>query len=164
MKKTTSAKQTQPKATFKKKTSTGNIKDRSLGYFHREHNSVTTIYLGNLSYKKDQDDIKKMFSQFGKVSFVRQIIDKKTNLKKGTAFIQMTNKEEAIAAIASINGKIEDGRTLKCSIAIDTPQQARKPKKFTEKVVPEKEDIEMPPRRRDKKKGLNLLFANTGRK
>ena len=78
---------------------------------------TTTIYVGNLNYRRDEEGIKELFSKFGYVKSVQIVYKKGTELKSGIAFVQMTNKEKAMAAIESLNGKIIDDRTLKVSIA-----------------------------------------------
>jgi U11/U12 small nuclear ribonucleoprotein SNRNP31 len=77
----------------------------------------TTIYIGNLNYKRDEDGIKRLFSKYGHVSFVYILKDKKTKLSKGVAFVDMPNKTKAIEAISVLNGSEIDGRTVKVSIA-----------------------------------------------
>lgn len=79
-----------------------------------------TIYIGNLNYRKDEESIKKMFSPFGKVKDVYILVDAKTKLKKGIAFVRMYKNDEAQKAINYLNGREIDGRTLKVSKAIES--------------------------------------------
>jgi RNA recognition motif-containing protein len=92
------------------------IAERNLGIFQKGYN-VSTIYIGNMSYSKREKDIKKMFSKYGVVNFVKLVLDPKTRLSKGIAFVQMPNKKEAQYAIEKLNEQQLDGRTLKVSIA-----------------------------------------------
>lgn len=78
-----------------------------------------TIYVGNLSYRRDEEGIKKMFSSFGFVSSVKIIMREGTELKSGVAFVEMKSREKALRAVNFLNGKIVDDRTLKVSIAND---------------------------------------------
>ena len=92
------------------------LSDRNLGTFQKDP-AYTTIYIGNLSYRKKERDLEYIFRKFGKVSYVRLILDTVKHTSKGIAFIQMPNKSEAEKAILGLNGKQMDGRTLKVSIA-----------------------------------------------
>ena len=75
------------------------------------------IYVGNLSYDLTEDDLQKSFEAFGSVVSVKIIKDPYTNTSKGFGFVEMSTKEEADAAIADLNGKELQGRTLKVNEA-----------------------------------------------
>ena len=70
------------------------------------------IYVGNLSYDTTEDELKKDFSAFGEVVSVSVVTDRYSGRSKGFAFVEMTNKAEADAAIAGLNGKAIKERTL----------------------------------------------------
>ena len=70
------------------------------------------IYVGNLSYDTTEDELKKDFSAFGEVVSVSVVTDRYSGRSKGFAFVEMTNKAEADAAIAGLNGKSVKERTL----------------------------------------------------
>ena len=70
------------------------------------------IYVGNLSYDTTEDELKKEFSTFGEVVSVSVVTDRYSGRSKGFAFVEMTNKAEADAAIAGLNGKAVKERTL----------------------------------------------------
>lgn len=136
---------------------------RTVGYFQTDP-TVTTIYVGNLKYNKSELDLKKMFDKYGKVKFVNLLLDEETKKSKGFAFIQMPNQKHAKTAIADLDGKQVDGRTLKVSIA-----QNRIPKDFVfnkkkERIANEKEEeLEVKPKRRKRERGLKLLFNHLGK-
>jgi cold-inducible RNA-binding protein len=75
------------------------------------------IYAGNLSYSTSSDDLWKTFEEYGNVESADVIMDRNTNRSKGFGFVEMTNDEEAKAAISSLNGKEQDGRALNVSEA-----------------------------------------------
>lgn len=87
--------------------------------------SMTTLYLSGINYNKNEADIKKQFELYGEVSYVRMIRDRKTNLKKGIAYVQMPSFDNATNAIANLNGSEWAGRTLKVSIARDNEGKKR---------------------------------------
>jgi RNA recognition motif-containing protein len=70
------------------------------------------IYVGNLSYDTTEDELKKDFSAFGEVVSASVVTDRYSGRSKGFAFVEMTNKAEADAAIAGLNGKSVKERTL----------------------------------------------------
>lgn len=70
------------------------------------------IYVGNLSFKTTEDELRQEFSALGEVSSVNIITDKYSGESKGFGFVEMSNDDEAKAAIESINGKDINGRTV----------------------------------------------------
>lgn len=70
------------------------------------------IYVGNLSNETAEEDIRQAFESFGQVSTVNIIKDKFSGEPRGFGFVEMNSKEEAMAAIAGLNGKELHGKTL----------------------------------------------------
>ncbi|NWF51985.1 MAG: RNA-binding protein [Nitrospirae bacterium] len=89
------------------------------------------IYVGNISFKATEDDIRDLFSQVGEVESVKIITDAHTGQPKGFGFIEMSSKEDATKAISALNGKIFMERTL--SVAEARPQQSRDRRSFTDR-------------------------------
>ena len=75
------------------------------------------IYIGNLSYNAGENDIRKVFEEYGSVESVNIIIDRMTDRSKGFGFVEMTNDDEAKEAIAGLDGKDHLGRALKVNTA-----------------------------------------------
>ncbi len=75
------------------------------------------IYVGNLPYSVGNEELRKAFEEFGAVETAEVIMERDTNRSKGFGFVEMLNDEEAKAAIAAIDGKDMDGRTVKVSEA-----------------------------------------------
>ena len=75
------------------------------------------IYLSNLHFSITEDEIEQLFQQFGMVSSINLIVDKKTKKSKGYAFVEMPSDTEAELAIKNCNAKEVRGRTLKVSQA-----------------------------------------------
>jgi RNA recognition motif-containing protein len=61
------------------------------------------IYVGNLDYKVTEDDLEKLFSEYGKVSSSSIITDKYNGRSKGFGFVTMDDNAEAKKAIAGLN-------------------------------------------------------------
>ena len=75
------------------------------------------IYIGNMSYNTTEEQLRETFGAFGEVSDVNVITDRETGRARGFAFVEMSNSDEANAAIAELNGKEVDGRQLTVSEA-----------------------------------------------
>lgn len=71
-----------------------------------------TIYIGNMSFDTTEDQLRQAFEDFGEVSTVNIITDKYSGKPKGFAFVEMSTKDEAAAAISGLNGQELNGRTL----------------------------------------------------
>ena len=61
------------------------------------------IYVGNLSFKATDDDLRAAFEPYGEVVSARVIKDKETGRSRGFGFVEMPNQEQANAAIAKVN-------------------------------------------------------------
>jgi len=75
------------------------------------------IYVGNLSFEVTEDDLRSAFEDFGSVVSVKIITDKYTGRSKGFAFVEMTDNDEAKAAMSGLNDKEFMGRTIKVNEA-----------------------------------------------
>lgn len=75
------------------------------------------IYVGNLSYDAGENDIRKVFEEYGTVETVKIIMDRMTNRSKGFGFVEMPNDDEAKTAIAELDGKEHLNRALKVNEA-----------------------------------------------
>ncbi|HNX89820.1 MAG TPA: RNA-binding protein [Paludibacteraceae bacterium] len=70
------------------------------------------IYVGNLSYKVRENDLKEVMEEYGQVDSCKLIIDRDTRRSKGFAFVEMADDDAAKKAIAELNGAELDGRTM----------------------------------------------------
>ena len=70
------------------------------------------IYVGNLSFKAGEVEVRQAFAAFGEVSSVAIIKDQASGKSRGFAFVEMPNNAEGQAAIAGLNGKDLLGRAL----------------------------------------------------
>jgi RNA recognition motif-containing protein len=70
------------------------------------------IYVGNLSFKASEVEVREAFAAFGTVSSVAVIKDQATGKSRGFAFVEMPNSTEGQAAITGLNGKELLGRQL----------------------------------------------------
>ena len=70
------------------------------------------IYIGNMSFDTTEDQLRQTFEGFGEVSTVKIITDRDSGEPRGFAFVEMSGKSEAIAAISGLNGQELNGRAL----------------------------------------------------
>ncbi len=81
------------------------------------------LYVGNLSYNLNNNDLTQMFAAHGTVASAQVVMDRETQRSKGFGFVEMGTDQEAQAAIAALNGKSIDGRSLTVNEA--RPQEGR---------------------------------------
>ena len=70
------------------------------------------LYVGNLSYKVTDEDLKSNFSEAGEVATASIIKDKFTGQSKGFGFVEMKTEEGAAEAIKKFNGGMLDGKAI----------------------------------------------------
>jgi RNA recognition motif-containing protein len=75
------------------------------------------IYVGNLSYQVNNDDLRQAFERFGEVSLANVVMDKITGRSKGFGFVEMTDKAAAEEAIKQLDGAELKGRTVRVNEA-----------------------------------------------
>lgn len=70
------------------------------------------IYVGNLSYNTTNEELRQEFAAFGEVKSVDIMSDKFSGQSKGFGFVEMASISEGQAAVAGLNGKSINDRTL----------------------------------------------------
>ena len=83
----------------------------------------TKLYVGNLSFKSTEDDLRELFSQAGEVKSVKIITDLYSGQSRGFGFVEMGTDEEAQKAVSLLNGKDFMRRPLTVNEA--RPQERR---------------------------------------
>src|SRR5262249_15336104 len=79
----------------------------------------TKVYVGNLPYTTDEEQLRQLFGADGRnVADVAIITDRMTGQPRGFAFVQMATEDDAKKAIDALHGSSFGGRTL-------TPDEAR---------------------------------------
>ena len=71
------------------------------------------IYVGNLSYRMTEAELKDTFAPFGEVKRTKIVKDRDTNRSKGFGFVEMENDADALKAIEALNNKEVGGRALR---------------------------------------------------
>lgn len=75
------------------------------------------LYIGNLSYKATEEELKAFFERFGTVSAARIITDRETGRSRGFGFVEMPDAAQAQAAIKGAEGSEFLGRELRVNEA-----------------------------------------------
>src|SRR5258706_9827600 len=81
------------------------------------------LYVGNLPYDTNEDDLTALFAQAGTVSTVNVMRDRETGRARGFAFVEMASDQDAQNAISQLHEHSFGGRTLTVNEA--RPQQPR---------------------------------------
>lgn len=71
------------------------------------------IYVGNLPYTVQDDELREAFEAYGDVNSAEVIFDRRTQRSRGYGFVEMDNDEEGREAIAALNGSDFQGRELR---------------------------------------------------
>ena len=81
------------------------------------------LFVGNLSWKTDEDSLKTHFSKIGTVISVRIIADQYTGKSKGFGFVEMETPELAAQAIKELNDQPFMDRNLRVSLALERAER-----------------------------------------
>ncbi|HEV2201781.1 MAG TPA: RNA-binding protein [Bryobacteraceae bacterium] len=73
---------------------------------------MKNIFVGNLSFGATEAAVRALFEPYGTVEKVSIITDRDTGQARGFGFVEMSSNSEADRAIAELNGRDLDGRTL----------------------------------------------------
>ena len=75
------------------------------------------IYVSNLSFNVQDEDLREFFAEYGEVSSAKVIMDKFTNRSRGFGFVEMPDNAAAQKAITELDGATVEGRAIKVSEA-----------------------------------------------
>ena len=75
------------------------------------------MYVSNLSFHTGEDELRKLFEEFGAVSSAKVIADRETGRSRGFGFVEMGADEEANAAMKDLNNKDIEGRAMSVTVA-----------------------------------------------
>ena len=84
------------------------------------------LYVGNLPYTVNDEELQRLFEQAGSVSTASVIMDRYSGRSKGFGFVEMPNDGEAAKAIETLNGHDLGGRKLVVNEA--RPMEERRPR------------------------------------
>jgi len=70
------------------------------------------LYVGSLHYQTSEEELTKLFKEYGEVTSAKIIIDKYSGKSKGFGFVEMPNEAEAKKAIKELNNAEVQGRNI----------------------------------------------------
>jgi RNA recognition motif-containing protein len=82
------------------------------------------LFVGNLSWKTTEDNLKSLFEKFGAVISARIIVDQYTGKSKGFGFVEMENDDAAQKAIQELNEKPFMDRNVRVSLALERSERS----------------------------------------
>jgi RNA recognition motif-containing protein len=97
-------------------------------FFSNSTRTLQKLYVGNLSWTTNEDTLRGLFGKHGDIIDAFIVRDRLTGKSRGFGFIEFSSKTDADAALASLNGVENDGRTLRVNLADAKPP--RSPKQF----------------------------------
>jgi RNA recognition motif-containing protein len=71
------------------------------------------IFVSNLSFQVESNDLKGFFTPYGEVTSSKVITDRDTGRSRGFGFVEMPNDAAGKEAIKELNGAMVDGRAIK---------------------------------------------------
>ncbi|AFY86304.1 MAG: hypothetical protein CLLPBCKN_002950 [Chroococcidiopsis cubana SAG 39.79] len=76
-----------------------------------------TIYVGNLSYRATEEDLRTVFAEYGAIKRIVLPMDRETGRMRGFAFVDMDEDAQEESAIAELDGAEWMGRQLRVNKA-----------------------------------------------
>ena len=84
------------------------------------------MYISNLGFHISNDDLKKLFEEFGQVSSAKVITDRESGKSRGFGFVEMESTADAKQAMDKLNGKEIEGRTISVTVAREKESRSDK--------------------------------------
>lgn len=78
---------------------------------------MKNLFVGNMNFQTTEDELRELFAPFGQVTRIHVAKDRETGRARGFAFVEMANDDDAVKAIAALDGKEVGGRNLKVNEA-----------------------------------------------
>ena len=75
------------------------------------------IYVSNLSFNVQDEDLKDFFTPYGEVTSDKVITDRETGRSRGFGFVEMSDEAASKKAIQELNGATVENRTISVSEA-----------------------------------------------
>ena len=109
------------------------------------------IYVGNLPYSVQDEELREAFEVYGDVMSAEVIFDRRTQRSRGYGFVEMQNDNEGHKAIAALNGSDFQGRELRVD---ESKPKDEKPSSHTREPKPN--------RGQSQRKSAEQPVANSG--
>ncbi|MBU1226179.1 MAG: RNA-binding protein [Actinobacteria bacterium] len=84
------------------------------------------LYVGNLPFNVNSEDLEQMFSEYGEVTSSQVISDRETGRSRGFGFVELATDEAGRKAIEEMDGKDSGGRRLTVNVAREREERPRR--------------------------------------
>ena len=81
------------------------------------------IYVSNLSFNVQDEDLRDFFAPYGEVTSAKVINDRETGKSRGFGFVEMSEEAASKKAIAELDGATVEGRNI--SVTVAKPKEDR---------------------------------------
>jgi RNA recognition motif-containing protein len=81
------------------------------------------IYVGNLDFNLNEDELQQIFAEYGEVVSVKIVKDRETGRAKGFGFVEMADDSDAKTAIEELEGAEVKGRNIRVNEARPRPER-----------------------------------------
>jgi RNA recognition motif-containing protein len=89
------------------------------------------IYVANLNYKIQDENLRELFEDFGEVSSAKVINDRETGKSRGFGFVEMPDEGDATTAIEELDGVEVEGRVIKVNQARPRTENSNGGRRFS---------------------------------
>ena len=86
------------------------------------------IFVGNLPFRLEESEFRGLFEEYGEVASAKIIMDRETGRSRGFGFVEMTNDDEANAAIEGLNEAEFQGRNIRVNQAEERARRPQRPR------------------------------------
>lgn len=86
------------------------------------------IFVSNLGFHVESNDLKDFFTPYGEVTSSKVIMDRETGNSRGFGFVEMANDAAGNEAISKLNGAVVEGRAMSVNVA--RPKERNTKQKF----------------------------------
>lgn len=83
------------------------------------------MYVSNLGFHVQEEDLKQLFGSFGEVTSAKVIKDRESGRSRGFGFVEMSSDDQANKAMEALHNKELEGRFMSVSVARERESRPR---------------------------------------
>jgi nucleolin len=103
------------------------VQSRAKTFGDQTSDPTDTLWIGNISFQVDQDQLSTAFQEYGTVLGVRLPTDRETGALKGFGYVTYSSVDEAKAAMETMQGADLAGRSLRLDFSQPRPNNGDSP-------------------------------------